>query len=96
VEPVGHKLLRSLAKIVGEDYVSDDDFVLYSYSRDSSPFPERVPGVVVRPSSAEEVSAVVALANRSGTPVIPWRCVHRLRDTRWRTRKETWTRTRRP
>jgi len=68
---MGHNLLRPLAAIVGEEYVSDDDFVLYSYSRDSSPFPERVPGVVVRPGSTEEVSAVVVLANRTGTPVIP-------------------------
>lgn len=65
-----HSLLRPLAEIVGEEYVSDDDFVLYSYSRDSSPFPERIPGVVVRPGSTEEVSAVVALANRTGIPVI--------------------------
>lgn len=71
MELVGHKLLGPLAKIAGEEYVSDDDFVLYSYSRDSSPFPERTPGVVVRPDSTEEVSAIVALANKTRTPIIP-------------------------
>ena len=38
--------------------------------QDKSPFPEIEPGVVVRPGAVEEVTAVLELANRTGTPVM--------------------------
>lgn len=66
-----HRLYGELSGIVGQKYVSDDDFVLLTYSRDSSPMPKKVQGIVVIPGSIEEVSEVVKLANYARTPVVP-------------------------
>lgn len=65
-----HHLYQSLAAIVGSKYVSDEDYVLLAYSRDTSPFPARVPGIVVRPGSTEGVSSIIRVANRTHTPVM--------------------------
>jgi glycolate oxidase len=66
-----HLLYRELAAIVGSKYVSDDDYVLFAYSRDTGPLPGKMQGVVVRPANIEEVVEIVRLANRTRTPVIP-------------------------
>ncbi|SPD74483.1 putative D-lactate dehydrogenase (cytochrome) [uncultured Desulfobacterium sp.] len=66
-----HLLYSELCKIVGTRYVADNDFALWACSRDSSAYPARVPGVVVRPGSTEEVSEIVRLANREKVPIIP-------------------------
>lgn len=61
----------NLAGIVGDANVADDEFIVASYAEDASPFEGRKPGIVVRPSSAAEVSAIMALASASKTPVVP-------------------------
>jgi len=66
-----HPLYPALAAIVGQKYVSDEDFAVYAYSRSVTPFPARIPGIIVRPGTAEEVSDIVKLGNRTSTPVIP-------------------------
>jgi glycolate oxidase len=66
-----HFLYNELAAIVGSKYVSDDDYVLFAYSRDTGPYPGKVQGIVVRPGNVEEVVEIVKLANRTRTPVIP-------------------------
>ncbi|MEM3704057.1 MAG: FAD-binding oxidoreductase [Candidatus Bathyarchaeia archaeon] len=66
-----HPLYESLCAVVGSRYVADEDFAVYAYSRDSSVFPARVPGIIVRPGSTEEVSDIVKIANRANFPVIP-------------------------
>jgi len=66
-----HPLYHELACIVGPKYVSDEDFVCYAYSRDSTPYPPSVQGIVVRPVSLEEVVSIVQLANQTRTPIIP-------------------------
>lgn len=66
-----HPLQRELAAIVGSKYTSDSDFAVWAYSRDSSPVPGKVPGIIVRPGSTEEVVEIVKLANLTHTPVIP-------------------------
>lgn len=71
-----HPLYGELVSIVGEEYVSDQEFVRRAYTR--GPFSVmggeargRTPGVVARPATSEEVSEILKLANRTGTPVVP-------------------------
>ncbi len=66
-----HLLYEPLVAIVGPKYVSDEDFTLWSYSQDSGPFPGKIPGIVVRPGTTEEISEILRLANRTNTPVVP-------------------------
>ena len=62
-----HLLHNELASIVGGENVLGEDFS--AYVQDKSPFPQITPGIVVRPGSIDETSAVMALANRTRTPV---------------------------
>ncbi|MBU4035329.1 MAG: FAD-binding protein, partial [Proteobacteria bacterium] len=66
-----HPLYSELSVIVGSKYTTDSDFAVWAYSRDSSPVPGKVPGIIVRPGSTEEVSEIIKLANITHTPVIP-------------------------
>jgi glycolate oxidase len=66
-----HALYGELAAIVGSKYTTDADFALWAVSRDTSVMPEKIPGIIVRPGSTEEVSEIVRLANLTNTPVIP-------------------------
>jgi len=68
---MSHILYPSLCEIVGDKYVADSGFAVWAYAKDSSGFPPRVPGIVVRPGTTEEVSQIVKLANRERVPVIP-------------------------
>jgi len=68
---MSHTLYSSLCDIVGRKYVADSEFAVWAYAKDSSAFPARVPGIVVRPGSTEEVSQIVKLANREKVPIIP-------------------------
>jgi FAD/FMN-containing dehydrogenase len=63
-------LVSTLKNIVGSDYVSDDLNVRFTYSRDASPEPSRMPDVVVRPHSTEEISEIMKLANKTLSTVI--------------------------
>jgi FAD/FMN-containing dehydrogenase len=62
---------QRLAEIVGADYVTDEQFVLLTYTRDFGVQPPRWPGFVVRPGSVEEIAAVMRLANALEIPVSP-------------------------
>ena len=68
---MSHALYSRLCEIVDRKYVSDSEFAVWAYAKDSSAFPARVPGVVVRPSTTEEVSRIVRLANQEKVPIIP-------------------------
>ncbi|MFN2362996.1 MAG: FAD-binding oxidoreductase [Halarsenatibacteraceae bacterium] len=71
--PVTEDILKELIDIVGEKNVLTDKAKIEAYSHDETPkekyasFPE----VVVLPSSTEEVSGVVKLANRELIPLTP-------------------------
>ncbi|MHA1607219.1 MAG: FAD-binding oxidoreductase [Candidatus Freyarchaeota archaeon] len=66
------RVLRALEDAVGSEYVSDEEFILYTYSRGiDGALPERMPEYVVRPGSTEEVSRVVRIANRYKIPIVP-------------------------
>lgn len=62
--------IRTLQQIVGKDYVSTEkaDLICYSYDATQRQF---LPEVVVHPSSADEVSLVMKMANAERIPVFP-------------------------
>lgn len=62
---------KSLAGIVGEDYVSSQPEELYLYGRDLGTSEPHPPDYVVAPRTAEEVQEIVKLANRDKIPVVP-------------------------
>ena len=66
-----HPLYYDLAGIVGPAYVSDDDFTLETYSRDTSPLPPNKQGIVVRPANTDQVVDIVKLANITKIPIVP-------------------------
>jgi glycolate oxidase len=69
-------VLDELRSILGEEGVLTSRSARYNRTRVPAPFPvhrwsEIVPDLVVLPTTAEQVSAVVRLANRYGIPVVP-------------------------
>lgn len=72
-------LQRELSSICGPDAVAADDHTLRRYRRDAYnpargnlPVPDALPLLVVRPRTREQVQDIVRLANRTGTPLIPY------------------------
>lgn len=65
-------VITKLQAIVGEKYVWTDEEKRIPYGRDEGTFTvPLLPDVVVLPETAEELAAVVALANEAVIPVIP-------------------------
>ena len=69
-------LVDELVAICGEDHVFTGRSALFNRARVPSPFPvhrweDFVPQAVVLPTSAEQISEVVKLANRERVPVVP-------------------------
>ena len=68
---VDSTLFKKLADVVGPKYVSDEPFVLNSYSQDFGAMPPSRPDIVVRPGTTEEVAAILKIANEHQVPVVP-------------------------
>jgi len=71
---VTHEIVAELGRIVGERYVLyGDPEKLAAFSHDETPDDSyaRMPEVVVRPESAEEIAQIMKLANRERIPVTP-------------------------
>lgn len=70
---VTEQLIAELKSIVGEANVLQDEEKIEMYSRDevSDKLWEKMPEVVVKPANAEEISAIVKLANREMVPITP-------------------------
>jgi len=69
-------VIEELAQICGTDHVFAGKSARFNRARVPAPFPvhrwaDHVPDVVVLPTSAEQVSEVVRLANRYRIPVVP-------------------------
>jgi glycolate oxidase len=69
-------VVDELTAICGPDHVFTGRSALFNRTRVPAPFPahrweDYVPQAVVLPTSAEQVSEVVKLANRHGIPVVP-------------------------
>jgi FAD/FMN-containing dehydrogenase len=65
------RIREMLAGIVGAAYVTDEPFILLTYTRDFGTQPPRWPSFVVRPGTAEEIAAIMRLASELGIPVSP-------------------------
>jgi glycolate oxidase len=73
-QPVTPEIADELRRIVGERYVVYDDAErLEPFSHDEIPDPHyaHMPEAVVRPRTAEEIAAILQLANREHIPVTP-------------------------
>jgi glycolate oxidase len=69
-------VIDELVAICGADHVFTGASALFNRARVPAPFPahrweEHIPQAVVLPTSAEQISEVVKLANRHGIPVVP-------------------------
>ncbi|MBV9536450.1 MAG: FAD-binding oxidoreductase, partial [Solirubrobacterales bacterium] len=69
-------VVDELTAICGPDHVFTGRSAVFNRARVPAPFPvhrweEHIPSAVVLPTSAEQVSEVVKLANRHGIPVVP-------------------------
>jgi len=61
-----------IENIVGEDFVTDKDFMKAAYSRNVDPaFPDRWADMIVRPETTEEVSEIVKIANKYKIRMVP-------------------------
>jgi FAD/FMN-containing dehydrogenase len=65
------ELIRKLAAVVGERFVSSRPEERFIYSMDPGTMPAAMPDAVVMPNSTEEVAAVMRLANEHRVPVVP-------------------------
>ncbi|MHA2391361.1 MAG: FAD-binding oxidoreductase [Promethearchaeota archaeon] len=61
-----------IESVVGEDFVSDKDFMKAAYSRNVDPaFPDRWADIIVKPETTEEVSEIVKIANKYKMRMVP-------------------------
>lgn len=65
------QIIARLAEIVGPEYVTDEPFILLSYTQDFGTEAPRWPAIVVRPGTTDEIVAVLKLANEFNVPVSP-------------------------
>lgn len=63
--------LEDFKKIVGEKYVFIDEEVLQHYAHDETEHLHYLPDVVIKPRTAEEISALMKICNRYKIPVTP-------------------------
>ena len=63
--------IDALKKIVGDAYVLVDEETLHHYAHDETEDLHFLPDVVVKPSSADEISAILKLCNQNRIPVTP-------------------------
>ena len=68
---VTRKSLEELTALLGAEHVSIDAERLADFSHDETEDIRVLPGVVVRPSTPEEVSLLLRWANEAGIPVTP-------------------------
>ncbi len=70
---VDQEVLDSLKKIVGDQYVITDEEKIEPYSHDEVAEAEyaHMPDVVVKPRTAQEIAAIMKLANEKLVPVTP-------------------------
>lgn len=71
-QPVTAALVEQLSAIVGADHVSTAQAERDLHARDQSHHPPRPSEVVIWPREADQVAAVLALANQARVPVTPW------------------------
>ena len=73
-QPVTREIVKELQAIVGEkNLIFNDPELLQNYSHDEVAGPQyaRMPEIVVKPATAQEISSIMKLANRHRVPVTP-------------------------
>lgn len=65
------EIIEALIKVLGKEYVHTDDEFLNTYGRDETENLLYKPAVVVRPRTAQEISAIIKIANIENIPVTP-------------------------
>jgi glycolate oxidase len=73
-QPVTREIVKELQSVVGEkNLIFNDPDLLQNYSHDEVAGPQyaRMPEVVVKPATAQEISSIMKLANRHRIPVTP-------------------------
>jgi glycolate oxidase len=63
--------IGALQKIVGENYVFVDEESLTNYAHDETEDLHFLPEVVIKPRTAEEISAILTICNKGKIPVTP-------------------------
>lgn len=66
-----HRILPSLKNILGENYVFTDDENRNHYAHDETENLHFLPDIVIKPRTAEEISAVMKICNEEKIPVTP-------------------------
>ncbi|MHA1291302.1 MAG: FAD-binding oxidoreductase [Promethearchaeota archaeon] len=65
-------IYKEIENIVGNDFITDKDFMKAAYSRNVDPaFPDRWADMIVRPANVEEISGIVKLANKYKMHIVP-------------------------
>src|SRR5262245_19302284 len=64
-------LIKKLREIVGSDNVLDSHESRITYAYDATAMKPQLPAAVVRPSTAEQISQVVHIANEERFPIVP-------------------------
>src|SRR5579872_1462244 len=64
-------IVDSLIQIVGKDYLFSDGETLKHYSHDETEDLSFLPSVVVKPRTAEEISAILKICNKENIPLTP-------------------------
>ncbi|MEL1246298.1 FAD-linked oxidase C-terminal domain-containing protein [Flavobacterium sp. DGU11] len=68
---ISNETISSLQSIVGSQYLFTDDETRHHYGHDETEDYNFPPSVVVKPGTAEEISAIMKLANEYKMPVVP-------------------------
>ena len=71
VDKISSKIIDELIEICGEDHVFYDSETLTNYSPDETEDLRFLPAVVIKPTSVEQISAIMKLANTELIPVTP-------------------------
>ncbi len=66
-----NQLIESFKKIVGEKFVLLDEESLHHYSHDETEDLHYLPDVVIKPKTAEEISAILKICNKEKINVTP-------------------------
>lgn len=68
---IDEEVVRELQDIVGKDNIITDEQLMEAYSHDETPGLKYIPGIVVKPETAEQISEIMKLANSEKVPVTP-------------------------
>jgi len=65
------RIIKQLERIIGKERLSWDEETLSFYSKDMTENEPHMPDIVVKPTSVEEVQAIIKLANEERIPITP-------------------------